>query len=136
SGRHSPLQSCAMCVHRPAAALWPRPLTLFHGAHLMRQPGTLLPFLIASCGLCLALAAPAARAERAEAEMARFMQAAGYAARDVDAAEARLHAHFAHRQPGAMTPGADVTPVEKALLLMDLLEPPLPRTRTVVRYGL
>lgn len=102
----------------------------------MRQPATLMPFLIATCSLCLALAATAARAERAQAEVAPFMRAAGYVARDVDTAEARLHAHFAQRQPEAMTPGADVTPLEKALLLVDLMEPPLPRTRTVVRYGL
>ena len=102
----------------------------------MRQPTPLLPSMITACGLCLALAAHATGVADAETEIPRFMQAPGYAARDVDAVEERLRAHFAKHQPRSITPGADVTPVEKALLLVDLMEPALPRTRTIVRYGL
>ncbi|AVP56589.1 hypothetical protein [Pulveribacter suum] len=94
------------------------------------------PPLFLILATCLALAAPAASATTAEAETGRFMQARGYAPQDLEAAEARLGQHFAAHQRGAASPGAEVTPVEKALLLLELMEPALPRTRTVVRYGL
>ncbi len=95
-----------------------------------------LPFLTLALSAGLALLAPAsASAARAEAEMGKFIQAGGFAVQDVEAVDDRLMAHFSQHQRGAVSPGAEVTPLEKALLLIELMEPALPHTRTIARVG-
>ena len=79
-----------------------------------------LAFLAAVCAL------PAAAAE-VEQAIETFIAEDGFEARDVAAVDEKLRAAF--------TAAGDVSPLEKALLLVETLEPALPRTRTMLRYG-
>lgn len=64
-----------------------------------------------------------------------FIGEDGFQRQDVEAVDAKLLAAFTASAPGALRPDAEASPLEKALLLVDALEPALPRTRTMLRYG-
>lgn len=81
--------------------------------------------------LCL-LALPG-HADEVDDAIAAFTGEAGFARQDTDAVEAKLLDMFG--QSSAMSPGGAVNPLEKALLLIDKMEPELPRVRYMVRYG-
>ncbi len=81
--------------------------------------------LLATC----LLAAPA-QADQLDAAIAAYATGADWTAAEVQPQEDTLQA--------SLEPGADAStlgPLEKALLLFDLAEPPLPRSRTLLRYG-
>lgn len=93
------------------------------------MPRNLAIALVAAAGL---LSLPLHAAEVDEA-MEAFASTDGFAPQDVDAIDARLLEAFV--VTGAMRPDGAASPLEKALLLVDALEPALPRTRTMLRYG-
>lgn len=64
-----------------------------------------------------------------------FINAPGWQIQSVDAVDERLLEMFSYGGQGAMRPDGEASPLEKALLLVDAMEPPLPRTRTMLRYG-
>ena len=64
-----------------------------------------------------------------------FIAEDGFERQDVEAIDERLLAAFAASSAGALRPDAEASPLEKALVLVDALEPALPRTRTMLRYG-
>ena len=93
------------------------------------MPRNLAIALVAAAGL---LSLPLHAAEVDEAIEA-FATTDGFAPQDVAAIDARLLEAFV--ATGAMRPDGAASPLEKALLLVDALEPALPRTRTMLRYG-
>lgn len=86
--------------------------------------------LFAACLLPLS-----AHAADVDAVVATFVGEDGFERRDVEAVDAKLLAAFTASTAGAARPDAGASPLEKALLLVDALEPALPRTRTMLRYG-
>lgn len=86
--------------------------------------------------LAAALAAPSpASADDVDTLVSDFVRAPGWQAQDVDAVDQRLLGLFAAAKPSAMRPDGEASPIEKALLLVDAMEPALPRVRVLVRYG-
>ncbi len=81
--------------------------------------------------LCL-LAVPA-HADEVDDAIAAFVGSDGFTRQDPDAVEARIMEVYG--KSNAMSPGGAVSPLEKALLLIDRMEPELPRVRYMVRYG-
>lgn len=78
------------------------------------------------------LGAPAA-ADEVDDAIRVFIEEDGYERRDPLELDARLLELFG--QAGAMRPDGAASGLEKALLLVDAVEPPLPRVRYMVRYG-
>lgn len=64
-----------------------------------------------------------------------FIGAPGWERLEADDVEIRLQDAFTNANPNAMRPDGTTGPLEKALLLIDTMEPPLPRVRTILRYG-
>lgn len=89
-----------------------------------------LAFLAAACAL--PLSAQAADIDRA---IETFVFEDGFEPRDVASVDATLLAAFTAAEGGALRADHEASPLEKALLLVDTLEPALPRTRTMLRYG-
>ncbi len=79
------------------------------------------------------LLAPHAAANALDEAIRAHVAGDGYAAQDAAALDARLT--DALSPSSAMRPDGDMGPVEKAVLLLDTVEPALERTRHVVRYG-
>lgn len=80
-----------------------------------------------------ALPASAGAAE-VDGAITTFVGEAGFDMQNVEAIDEKLLAAFASAA-GATRPDGEASPLEKALLLVEALEPALPRTRTMLRYG-
>lgn len=81
--------------------------------------------------LCV-LGAPG-HADEVDDAIAAFVGGAGFAAQNAEATETKIMEVYG--ETSAMSPGGAVNPLEKALLLIDRMEPELPRVRYMVRYG-
>jgi hypothetical protein len=64
-----------------------------------------------------------------------FVSDDGFEKQDLDAVDQKLLAAFDPAAGKALRPDHEASPLEKAMLLIDTLEPALPRSRTMVRYG-
>lgn len=64
-----------------------------------------------------------------------FISDGGFEKQDANTVDEKLLAVFDPAAGKALRPDHEASPLEKALLLVDALEPALPRTRTMVRYG-
>lgn len=90
------------------------------------------PGLIAMLSAVL-LALPA-QADDVDEAIATFFSEDGYVAQDLDMVEAELARQFLP-PTSAMRPDQHASAIEKALLLVEAMEEPLPRLRYMVRYG-
>lgn len=100
------------------------------------MPKSAVPFLLAPALLAAAsLLSPAAHATEVDRAIATFVGEDGFEAQDVDAVDEKLLAAFTASPAGVARPDSEASPLEKALLLVETLEPALPRTRTMLRYG-
>lgn len=91
---------------------------------------------IAAALVAAAFALPlSAHAADIDGAIETFVSGSGFVKEDVAAVDAKLLAAFAAPAGGAPRPDHEASPLEKALLLVDTLEPALPRTRTMLRYG-
>lgn len=93
----------------------------------------LRPALFAACLLALLPAAALAASEYLEEEIAAFVGAPGWERAEAGLIEQALIDQL--QDPRSVSPGGSLGPLEKALLLLESEEPPLPRTRTLLRYG-
>lgn len=59
----------------------------------------------------------------------------GFAPQSLDSVDEKLLAAFTASAGSALRPDSEASPLEKALLVVDTLEPALSRTRTMLRYG-
>lgn len=92
------------------------------------------PAFVAATWLALAVLSAPAVADELDDAIGGFIDANGFVRQDAAAVDERLLSAF--RQPtGAMRPDEGTGPLEKALLLVESIEPGLPRTRTMLRYG-
>lgn len=92
------------------------------------------PAFVAATWLALAVSSVSVVADELDDALARFIDGDGFARQDAMAVDERLLS--AYTPPaGGMRPDEGTGPLEKALLLVETLEPALPRTRTMVRYG-
>ncbi|MCO5155151.1 MAG: hypothetical protein M9945_00150 [Aquamicrobium sp.] len=100
------------------------------------MPKSAIPLLLAPVLLATAsLLSPAAHAAGVDDAVATFIGEDGFEAQDVATVDERLLAAFTASPAGAARPDGEASPLEKALLLVETLEPALPRTRTMLRYG-
>lgn len=89
-----------------------------------------LPALLACL---LALAGPAAADEGLERAIADFVTGPGWTAQDPEVLESALDSTLSPN--GALRPSANLSALEKALLILEGRETALERTRTLLRYG-
>ena len=75
-----------------------------------------------------------AHADQVDDTIASFISEAGFVQQDLDAVEAGLAGQFLP-STSAMRPDQYASAIEKALLLIEAMEPPLDRLRYMVRYG-
>jgi hypothetical protein len=83
--------------------------------------------------VCGMLALPATADEVDDAILA-FINGDGFKSENADAVDERMLPLYTE-SPGAMRPDSGVSVLEKALLVTEAMEPALPRTRYMLRYG-
>jgi len=95
-----------------------------------------MPKIAALAFIAAAVLVPAAAfAADIDGTVETFIGEDGFEAQDVATVDERLLAAFTAAPAAVSRPDSEVSPLEKALLLVETLEPALPRTRTMLRYG-
>lgn len=92
------------------------------------------PFAVTTLAL-LILAGPTAAADPVQEAADAFVHAKGFHSQNLDNVEGALADLLGGDRDAMIPPGADISPIEKAFLLLDSQETPLPRTRYLLRYN-
>lgn len=94
-----------------------------------------LPSFAATTFALLTLAGPALAADPVQGAADAFVKAKGFQSQNLENIEGALADLIGGDRDAMIPPGADISPIEKAFLLLDTQETPLPRSRYLLRYN-